>query len=56
MIERMRPLVRHKGRDHVIAIDRLAAVARRSIDKPIGSAAAQRDQIVAAIDLLFTGY
>jgi toxin CcdB len=56
VIERMRPLVRHKGRDHVIAVDRLAAVARRSIDKPIGSAAAQRDHIIAAIDLIFTGY
>ena len=55
-IERMRPLVRYGDRDHVIAVDRLAAVARRSIDKPVGSAAAQRDHIIAAIDLLFTGY
>ncbi len=55
-IERLRPLVRHRDRDHVIAVDRLAAVARRSIDKPIGSAAAQRDHIIAAIDLLFTGF
>jgi toxin CcdB len=55
-IEHMRPLVRYRNRDHVIVIDRLAAVARRSIDKPIGSAAAQRDHIIAAVDLLFTGY
>ena len=55
-IERMRPLIRYQDRDHVIVIDRLAAVARRSIDKPVGSAAAQRDHIIAAIDLLFTGY
>jgi hypothetical protein len=31
-------------------------VTRRSIAKPVGSAAAQRDHITAAIDLLFTGY
>ena len=55
-IERMRPLVRYRNRDHVIAVDRLAAVARRSIDMPVASAAAQRDHIIAAIDLLFTGY
>jgi hypothetical protein len=40
----------------VIAVDRLTALARGGIDKPIGSAAAQRDPIIAAIDLLFTGY
>ena len=56
VLERMRPPVRYQDRDHVIAIDRLAAVARRSIDKPVGSVAAQRDQIISAIDLLFTGY
>ena len=55
-LERMRPLVRYRDRDHVIAVDRLAAVTRRSIAKPVGSAAAQRDHIIAAIDLLFTGY
>jgi hypothetical protein len=54
-IERLRPLVRYRDRDHVIAVDRLAAVARRSIDKPAGSVAAQRDAIIAAVDLLFTG-
>jgi toxin CcdB len=55
-IERMRPLVRYRDRDHVIAMDRLAAVARRSIDKRVGSVASERDPIIAAIDLLFTGY
>jgi toxin CcdB len=55
-IERMRPLVYYRERDYVIAVDRLAAVARRNIDKPVGSVAAQRDGIIAAIDLLFTGY
>ena len=55
-MERMRPLVRFQDRDHVIAVDRLAAVGRRSIDKPIGSLAAERDGIIVAIDLLFTGY
>jgi hypothetical protein len=40
----------------VIAVDRLADVARGSIDKPIGFAAAQRDHIIAAIDLLLTRY
>jgi hypothetical protein len=40
----------------VIAVDRLTAVARGSTDKPVGSAAAQGDPIITAIDLLFTGY
>jgi hypothetical protein len=40
----------------VIAVDRLTAVARGGVDKPIGSAAAHRDPIIAAIDLFFTGY
>ena len=55
-VERMRPVVRYRDQDHVIAVDRLAAVARRSIDKSVGSVAAQRDHIIGAIDLLFTGY
>jgi hypothetical protein len=40
----------------VIAVDRLMAVPRISIDNPVGSAAAQRDPIIPAIDLIFIGY
>jgi hypothetical protein len=40
----------------VIAVDRLMAVPRISIDNPVGSATAQRDPIIPPIDLIFIGY
>lgn len=54
-VRRLRPPVRIAEKEYVLAIDRLAAVERRSIGEAVGSLAFRRDEIIAAVDLLFTG-
>jgi len=55
-LERLRPIVTSEDHELVVAIDRLAALERRSIGSTAGSLAAYHDEIIAALDLLFTGY
>jgi hypothetical protein len=54
-VERLRPVVWVEGAEQVIAMDRIAAVERRSLGR-VGNVAPHRDEIVSALDLLFTGY
>jgi toxin CcdB len=56
VLDRLRPVIAFDGKRHVLAVDRLAAIERRTIGAAIGSAAAQRDRLVAALDFLFTGF
>ena len=39
----------------VLQLDRMAAIDKRAIGGAIGNIAAERDRIVRAVDLLFTG-
>lgn len=55
IVDRLRPVVTLDGVDHVIAVDRLAAISRRAIGAQVGSAAPLRAAVIAALDLLFTG-
>jgi toxin CcdB len=54
-IPKLRPKVRIDEKDYVVAIDRLAAVPRRSIGEMLGSIQMGREEMIAAVDLLFTG-
>lgn len=54
-VERLHPLVTFKGQKYIIAIDQIATVAVSQLGKPSGSAGHLRDEIIAAIDRLFTG-
>jgi toxin CcdB len=53
---RVRPKVDFEGREHIAAVDRLAAVERHSIGYRVGSLDAYRDDLIRAIDVLFTGF
>jgi hypothetical protein len=44
------------SREWLLALDRLATVNRSELGVPQGSVENQRDQIIAGIDLVFTGY
>jgi toxin CcdB len=52
---RLHPTVDVAGQTYVIFIEDLAAVPRRTLGRVVGTAEAKRYEIVAAIDLLFTG-
>jgi toxin CcdB len=54
-ISRLNPVVKVKGSDFVLVFHELAAVPSAALGEPIGSLAARRAELVAAVDLLFTG-
>ena len=55
-LERIRPSVRLEAEEYVAVIDRLAAVERNLVGPRIGSLQAHRDDLIRAIDTLFTGF
>jgi toxin CcdB len=52
---RLHPSLTVTGQDFLILVEELAAVEPNSLGRAIGSAETIRYEIVAAIDLLFTG-
>jgi toxin CcdB len=54
-ITRLNPELDVKGSAYFLAVQEMAAVKRSLLGTTIGSAAARRDNIIAAIDLLITG-
>jgi toxin CcdB len=52
---RLHPTVNVAGQTYVIFIEDLAAVPPRQLGRVVGTAEAKRYEIVAAIDMLFTG-
>lgn len=49
------PRIVVEGKPHILMSHLLAAIPASSLGEPIGSARGQRDEIIAAMDLLFTG-
>jgi toxin CcdB len=51
----LNPRIAVGGVDYILLIHLLAAIPVAAFGNPVGSASSQRDAIVAAFDLLFTG-
>jgi toxin CcdB len=54
-VDRLMPLVRLEGADYFLAIPLLGRLPRNRLRHPVGTIRAYRDDIVRAIDWLFTG-
>lgn len=54
-ITRLNPIALVDGTEYVAVFQEMAGVPSSVLRKPVGSLASQRDDFVAAIDLLFTG-
>jgi toxin CcdB len=52
---RLHPSILVADRSYVLVTEELAAVQRRLLGRIVGSAASQRYEIIAAIDVCFTG-
>ncbi len=52
---RMRPMVRHDGREFIVIIRLLGLIPTRLLRHPVGSIAAYQKDIVRALDWLFCG-
>ena len=53
---RLYPTVEVSGRRLILVVSDLAALPRAALSTPVASLASERDRIIAALDLLFTGY
>ena len=54
-ITRLNPTASVRGVEYVLVFQEVAAVPATALGKRVASLASRRDEIVAAIDLLFTG-
>lgn len=54
-IQQLNPIVVVEGRQLMVSTSELAAVATSELDAPVTNLADQRDALLAAIDLLFSG-
>ena len=56
MLPELHPVVTFDGEQYAIITHRLGSVPRRLLLKPIGSATDYHDDILRALDVLFTGF
>lgn len=54
-ISRLTPLLEFQGQTLMAMVPELAGVARRSLGASLGNLSSARAEIIAALDLLFTG-
>jgi toxin CcdB len=55
-ISRLTPTVTIAGKEYVILISDLASIPRKVLKRSIGTTATKRDEILAALDLVFVGF
>lgn len=53
---RLNPTVTVDGQRLVVMTQELAAIKRRQLKPPVANLSAQREEILAALDFLFTGF
>lgn len=54
-ITHLNPTARIRNLEYVLVFQELAAIPAAVLDKPVGSLAERRYELIAAVDLLFTG-
>ena len=55
-IARLTPVVTFQSKTYIAMVPELAGVARRSLGAPTGELSSFRAEVIAALDLLFTGF
>ena len=53
---RLMPVFRIEGADYAMVTPQVAGIPRRLLDEPLADLAGRRDEIVAALNFLLTGY
>jgi toxin CcdB len=54
-MQTVNPRILVQGKEYILLTHLLAAIPAKNLAEPVGSAADQRDAVIAAIDMLFTG-
>jgi toxin CcdB len=55
-VVRLNPLVTIAGKQFLVRVQDIATVPRRLLKKPVANLSPQREEILAALDFLFTGF
>ena len=55
VLERAMPVVVVDGREYTIVVPLMAAIAKNTLGKPVGTLASRRADVIAALDLLLAG-
>jgi hypothetical protein len=55
-VDRLNPQVIVDGAPFALIAQEIVTVRKSALKNPVGSVAAERDKIIAALDLLFTGF
>jgi len=55
VLARAIPIVVVESREYALVVPALAAIAKSTLGKPVGSLAARRFEIIAALDMLIAG-
>lgn len=55
-VVRLNPLVLIGGKEYLVRVQDIATVPRRLLKKPVTNLSRQREEILAALDFLFTGF
>lgn len=56
VVARLTPVVMVKGREYVVAVDRLAALPKSDLGKVVANLESARLELMNATDFLFTGF
>ena len=54
-LARLNPIISIAGRDHAVLFQELAAIPTKALGSAVASLRDRRDEMIAALDLLFTG-
>jgi toxin CcdB len=55
-VPRLMPTIEVAGVEHAVLVHDMAAITRSHLKRQVGTAAAKRDELIAAVDLVFTGF
>jgi len=55
-VVRLNPVAEIEGEEYLVRVQDLATVPRRMLKSPVANLSPQRDEILAALDFLFTGF
>lgn len=55
-VVRLNPVAHIGGKEYLVRVQDIATVPRRMLKKPVANLSPQRDEILAALDFLFTGF
>lgn len=53
---RLNPMLQIDGETYFLRLQELAAIATRNLKNPVANLSTQREEILAALDFLFTGF